>query len=295
MSQSDRAGNIYDLGYRTYDGARLGRPYAIQSLFTYSLRSAFGLGRRTTSKIIPVALASFVFIPAAIALGVAALVSDEIELWSHHGYYGAIAIVLMLFAAAVSPEMVSRDQRTRVLSLYFSRALKRSDYAAAKVLAVIAAMLILTLGPQTLLFVGRALATDSVPDYLADNAGDILPIIVTALALSSVIGLIGVAIASHTERRAYGTVAILAVFLLAPLIAGIVAETSGTTGARIATPLSPLDVAQGFTYWVFDERLPDGEALEIANLQGWVWGALVLAYIGILGAIILRRYERIAA
>jgi ABC-2 type transport system permease protein len=68
MSQFEgHTGNIYDLGYRTYDGARLGRRYAIQSLFTYSLRSAFGLGRRTTSKIIPLALASFVFIPAAIA------------------------------------------------------------------------------------------------------------------------------------------------------------------------------------------------------------------------------------
>jgi ABC-2 type transport system permease protein len=295
MSQFDRAGNIYDLGYRTYDGQRLGRTYAIQSLFTYSLRSTFGLGRKTTSKIIPFVLASFVFVPAAIALGVAALVSEEVELWSHNGYYDAIAVVLALFAAAVSPEAVSRDQRTRTLSLYFSRSLMRRDYAAAKVLALIAAMLILTLGPQALLFSGRALATNSVPDYLSDNGEDILPIIVSAIALSTLIGLVGVAIASHTARRSYATVAILAGFIVTWTVANVLAEASGATGAFVGASFSPFHVAQGFTYWVFDARLPEGEALEVANVQGWVWGVVMAGWIAILAALILRRYERIAA
>lgn len=296
MSPSDRVtGNIYDLGYRTYDGARLGRPYAIQSLFTYSLRSAFGLGRRTTSKIIPFALAAFVFVPAAIALGVAALVSDEVELWTHEGYYGAIAIVLMLFAAAVSPEMVSRDQRTRTLSMYFSRALQRRDYAAAKSLAVVGAMFILTLGPQTLLFIGRALATDSVPDYLSDNAEDIVPIIVTAAVLSTLMGLLGVAVAAHTGRRAYGTIGILALLILTGIFAEILAETSGTGGARLGALVSPFDILEGFTYWVFDEPLNEGTTAGQANVQGWVWGAIAFGYIAALGLLIFRRYERLPA
>ncbi len=296
MSQSERAtGNIYDLGYRTYDGARLGRTYAIQSLFTYSLRSAFGLGRKTTSKIIPFILAAFVFVPAAIALGVAAIVSDNIELWSHNGYYDSIAVVLALFAAAVAPEAVSRDQRTRTLSLYFSRSLLRRDYAAAKVVALIVAMLILTLGPQALLFTGRAFATDSVTDYLTDNAGDILPILVSAFALSTLIALIGVAIASHTARRAYATVAILATFMLTWIFANILAAASGAEGAFIGAVFSPFHVGQGFTYWVFDSALPEGEALEVASVQGWVWGVILLGYIAILAAIVFRRYERVAA
>jgi ABC-2 type transport system permease protein len=295
MSPSERAGNIYDLGYRTYDGARLGRPYAIQSLFTYSLRSAFGLGRKTTSKIIPFLLASFVFVPGAIALGVAALVSEDVELWSHNGYYDAIAVVLALFAAAVSPEAVSRDQRTRTLALYFSRSLSRRDYAASNVLALVAAMLILTLGPQALLFFGRALATDSVPDYLSDNADDVLPIILSAAMLSTLIALIGVAIASYTARRAYATVGILAVFMLTWIFANILAEASGSTGAFLGSLVSPFHVTQGFTYWVFDGQLPQGEALEVAGVDGWVWGAVAVGYIVGLSAIILRRYERIAA
>lgn len=296
MSPSERvAGNIYDLGYRNYEGARLGRRYAILSLFLYSLRAIFGLGRRTSAKIIPFTLAGFVFVPAAIALGVAALVSDEIELWSHEGYYGTIQVVLMLFAAAAAPELVSRDQRTRTLSLYFSRALARRDYAAAKGLGLIAAMLILTLGPQTLLFIGRGLASKSLPDYLSDHGEDVVPIVLTAVLISTLTALTGIAMAAQTPRRAYATIAILAFFLVTGVLAEILAETSGVTGARIGTLISPFDLSEGATYWIFNEPLPHGEANDTANLAGWVWAAVSVAYCVGLGALIFRRYERIPA
>ncbi|HLQ49004.1 MAG TPA: ABC transporter permease, partial [Candidatus Dormibacteraeota bacterium] len=38
-------GSIYDIGYRRYEGPRLGRAHAIRSLFFHSLRSTFGIGR----------------------------------------------------------------------------------------------------------------------------------------------------------------------------------------------------------------------------------------------------------
>ena len=37
------AGSIFDLGYRRYAGARLGRRYAIESLYVHSLRAAFAM------------------------------------------------------------------------------------------------------------------------------------------------------------------------------------------------------------------------------------------------------------
>ena len=296
MSPSERAtGNIYDLGYREYAGERLGRRHAVTSLFLYSLRAAFGLGRRTTAKIIPFALAAIAYVPAAIALGVAALVSEDIELWSHEGYYATIQITLMLFAAAVGPELVSRDQRTRVLSLYFSRALYRRDYAAAKTLAFVAAMLILTLGPQTLLFFGRGLASDSLPDYISDSGGDVIPIVVTAIVLSTMAACQGVAIASQTGRRAYATVSILAAFMLTGILADILSETSGTGVARIGALVSPFDVAEGVTFWIFNEPVDVGSTVDRANLAGWVWGGAALTHILVSAGIIYRRYERIPA
>ena len=37
---------IHDIGYRHYEGRRLGRGYVLRSLYVHNLRAAFGLGRR---------------------------------------------------------------------------------------------------------------------------------------------------------------------------------------------------------------------------------------------------------
>ena len=57
---SRATGNIYDLGYRRYDGPRLGRRHAIWVLWLHRLRGCFGLGRPASSKIFPIALAIIV-------------------------------------------------------------------------------------------------------------------------------------------------------------------------------------------------------------------------------------------
>mgnify|MGYP001583970183 CR=1 FL=1 len=50
-------GSIYDLGYRGYDGPRLGRRHAVVALFVHGLRAVFGLGRSGRSKIAPLSSA----------------------------------------------------------------------------------------------------------------------------------------------------------------------------------------------------------------------------------------------
>jgi hypothetical protein len=49
-------GSIYDIGYRKYDGPRLGRAHAVRSLFFHSLRSSYGIGRGGRAKIAPLVL-----------------------------------------------------------------------------------------------------------------------------------------------------------------------------------------------------------------------------------------------
>ena len=68
---SDQGGapsSIYDLGYRHYDGVRVGRRGTPLTLYTHGLRSCFGLGRRATSKIFPWAPAILASVPAGKAL-----------------------------------------------------------------------------------------------------------------------------------------------------------------------------------------------------------------------------------
>ena len=57
-------GSIYDLGYRGYTGPRLGRGFAIRSLFTHSLRTTYGLGRTTRAKLAPWFLLVFAVLPS---------------------------------------------------------------------------------------------------------------------------------------------------------------------------------------------------------------------------------------
>ena len=51
MSTHESAGIIYDIGFRHYDGPRLGRRQVVLALFAESARGAYGIGRSTRSKI----------------------------------------------------------------------------------------------------------------------------------------------------------------------------------------------------------------------------------------------------
>jgi ABC-2 type transport system permease protein len=69
---------------------------------------------------------------------------------------------VILFCAAQAPDLFGRDQRHSLLALYFARALRREDYAVARIAGFVVAIFILQLLPQVLLFVGQVLlATDS--------------------------------------------------------------------------------------------------------------------------------------
>src|SRR5690606_36851843 len=118
-----------------------------------------------------------------------------------------IEIILVLFAAAVAPELGGRDQRTRTLSLYFSRALKREDYALAKYAALTTALLLLTLGPQVVLYIGNGLTQDDVWGYIQDEWDLVWPILASALFMSATIAAVSLAVAARIPRRAYSTVA----------------------------------------------------------------------------------------
>jgi len=103
-----RTGSIYDLGYRRYDGLRLGRQHAVLSLYVYTLRGAFGIGRRASSKIIPIIITVIAFLPALIQLGVAAIVSDEVDIIRPENYFGFVQVPVALFCAAIAPEITGR-------------------------------------------------------------------------------------------------------------------------------------------------------------------------------------------
>ncbi|MFL5778277.1 MAG: ABC transporter permease, partial [Chloroflexota bacterium] len=65
-----RAGSIYDLGYRRYEGPRLGRAHAVRSLIAHSFRTTYGIGRGGRAKIAPFVFGGMAVLPAVVAVGV---------------------------------------------------------------------------------------------------------------------------------------------------------------------------------------------------------------------------------
>jgi ABC-2 type transport system permease protein len=291
------AGSIYDLGYKRYEGARLGRRHAIWALYIYSVRAVFGIGRSLWSKVGPIGLAIIALLPAVLQLGIAAIApaEEEIEIIRPEDYYFIIEIVLVIFCAVVAPELVGRDQRTHTLSLYFSRALRRQDYALAKFAALVTGMLAITVIPQVIMFAGNGLAANDFGDYLQDEWRDLPSILGSAVLLSCLIAGIGLVIAAQTPRRAYSTVAILAAFLLTSAVAASVFEAADQDVGRFILLISPLHVVQGFTFWFFGATFDPETQHAKADLPGVAYAIDAALVALVMLALLLRRYGRISA
>src|SRR5687768_4203811 len=118
-TRESATGAIYDLGYRGYDGPRLGRPAAVATLFWASLRAAYALRRSGRAKIVPWGLAALLVAPAGVSVAVAALAPMAPTPFTYDDYLWGTQILVAIFVAAQAPELVSSDQSNRVLSLYF--------------------------------------------------------------------------------------------------------------------------------------------------------------------------------
>lgn len=294
----ETAGSIYDLGYQRYTGPRLGRRAAFAALYADSLRACFGLGRPGRAKIVPVTLLVLALLPAVIAVAVEALlggvaggrVPNPIR---YDNYFSATVQILVLFVAAQAPELVGRDQRNHVLSLYFSRALKRLDYALAKLAALVSALLILLLSPQFAIFVGKVLGGKDIGAAFGENVGVVPAIVLSSIAAAIVMATVALTVASLTPRRAYATAAIFAVFYITIAVVGVAHSAAQGDLGRYVLLLAPTNALQGLTAWLFDTE-PSGP-LAAAHIGGEVYAFAALILAAVSTAILLRRYARIAA
>ena len=101
-----RTGVIHDIGYRHYEGPRLGRAAIIRALAWYSLRSAFGIGRGAKAKIIPVIAVAIMCVPAVV--NTVAVAGGRGQLVDYDTYVFQLRVLVMIiFIAAQAPELVS--------------------------------------------------------------------------------------------------------------------------------------------------------------------------------------------
>jgi len=285
------AGAIHDIGYRHYDGPRLGASYIRRSLFLDTLRGAFGLGRSARSKVMPFLLLALMVLPA-VTIGIVTgyFGFDELPL-DYLRYTFAFQVAITIFLGSQAPAAMSRDLRFRVAPLYFSRPLSRQQYVQAKYAGMTSALFILTAAPLTLLFVGALLAKlpldEQLPDYLRSLGG--------ALVLSVVLAGIGLVVAAMTPRRGLGVAAVVGVLLvlsgIQATVRGLAEEFGNDTFAGYAGLISPFSLVDGVVATVFR-----GDSVMATPpsglLMGVVFCLVVVAIVAGCYAALLARYRK---
>jgi ABC-2 type transport system permease protein len=243
-------GAVYDRGYRPYQGPRGGRREAALALWRLTVRRALGLRRSWRQKVFPWSLLAIATIPAIVNVGVGYAAKEspvdfqDFSFITYREYVG-VSTALLLFVALTAPDVVCPDRSQRVLPLLFSRPLTGVDYVVAKVGAIATIVFGFAFLPQVVLFVGQMLVSDGALDYFTDNAEVLWQVPAAVAVLAMYYAAIGVALASLTDRRIVGGVAILGLALVTSAIAAILIGAAGDEGTPLAVVnvlALPLDV-----------------------------------------------------
>jgi ABC-2 type transport system permease protein len=281
-------GTVFDIGYRSYTGAREGRARSRMAIFKDGIRIALGFGRGGRAKILPwlfMAVLSAIGLIMAMIAGAAVRfagpgATQQLNLPTHNDYYGIAATVMFVFAAIVAPELLCRDRREGTINLYLVRPLTGSDYIVSRWGAFMVVFLFAAWLPQLILFLGLAMG-DRVPlEYLQAHWLDVPRFLTAGLAMAAFATTLAMLTASFTTRRAYASVFLVGLFLISmPFTVGLAQEIGGTVGQWISMfsllniPLHVNDVIFGKPSELTEEA--PARAFGSAALVGWyfLWTA----------------------
>ncbi|MCP2335588.1 ABC transporter permease [Actinomadura rupiterrae] len=218
---------IHDIGYRHYDGKRLGRAYVTRSMFVHNLRATYGLGRPARAKVMPFVLAGIMMLPAVGDIAVVAIAKQPKALFAYTRYQFMLQLIISIFVATQAPVLASREIRFHVVPLYFSRPTGHLDFVLAKLGAFTTALFALTAVPITTLYIGGLVT--QVP-HSGKQLAHFLGGLAGCLLLSLVLAAIGMVVAAFTPRRGFGVAAVIAVLVVSSALVSILQGITEHTG-----------------------------------------------------------------
>ncbi|MGW4033691.1 ABC transporter permease [Streptomyces sp. NPDC004838] len=284
---------IHNIGYRNYEGERLGRAYARRSLYSQSLRGSFGLGRSAKSKVLPMILFAVMALPAAIMVAVAVATKAEKLPLEYTSYAIVTQGIIGLFLAAQAPQSVSRDLRFKTVPLYFSRPIERIDYVLAKFGAMATAMFILTASPLLVLYIGSMLAK---MDF-ADQSKWFGQGLVSVAILSVLYGGLGLVMAALTPRRGFGVAAIIGTLTITygavSTVQAIAVETDSVAAVKWFGLFSPATLVDGVQTAFLGATSNFPGEVGPGTGAGVVYLLVVLALIAGSYGVLMRRYRKV--
>ncbi len=207
--------------YALQEANRLGRRDRVWALFVTNLR--LRIGSPLPVALIVVGLISTVLpLLFTVALNQAIGRGSTVELSAFYEPYTNFLLVLfiLLLAALVGGGIVADDLGTKSISLYLSRPITLLDYLSAKGAVVVAALSFIAILPgflgvvvaYVLGYVSAGVALEALGAYL--GLGLLLTMTFAALALF---------LSSLTDRRAWASAGILAIFLIDDVVADALA------------------------------------------------------------------------
>jgi ABC-2 type transport system permease protein len=288
---------IYDRGYRTYDGERLGARGARRAVYKEGLRRVLGLGRKARQKIFPWSLITVALVSAAIFVGIHWAIGNIDEslregVPTYGGLFDFYSAISLLFIALAGPQLLVPDRTKGVLSVYFSRPLTVDGYLTSKVGAFATVVGAIYIVPQVLLHLGLAtISDDGFFTYIGDNLDILWKVPVVTLGFVALHGALIFILSSVIDRTGIAAAAYLGITTAGSLIAARVA-TAGFTGARYVSLLG-LDQHPRI---IRDHLLGDTVSYpaEVAGFDVWVSAAIIAAMVVLAGWFVRRRYRRLA-
>lgn len=311
---SEAQGEVFDLGYRHYDGPREGRTRARKAIWVNGVRTALGIGRGWGSKVLPGLLFVAVMTPALVISLVASQVGTAAgDLPGHDGYYQIVSTLLIIFSAIIAPELLCSDRRDGVISLYLVRPLTTTDYLAGRWLAFLSVTLALVYLGQVVLFIGFVLAANEPADYVRDNWLNVPRFLLAGLVVAIFTTTIPLAVSAFTTRRAYAAAFVIGLFIISVPITGLLTSCPVSHGQQErgfgsepgqCKPLTgeaakwfALLNLGGVPIHVNDLIFPEKNASELAKLVGQLPKVVPVAWYLLLtagpGFMLWWRYQRI--
>jgi ABC-2 type transport system permease protein len=277
-------GVIHDIGYQRYTGPRLGRGYGVRSLYGQSLRGAFGLGRGAKAKVFPWIVVGLLTVIAVVL--VAVLTQSPVINMPYLEFPQEIGVLMVLFCAVVAPELVSRDLRSGVLSLYFSRPITRADYPLAKLAAMVSGLFLIVALPLFIMFLGVAFSVDTLGAVWTE-LGRFGKGLAGAAMYATLYGALSLLIASLAGRRAVAAALVVAGFLVTTPVYGVLSNLGDASLQQLAGLASPLTLIAGVVGWVFSSDTDIGG-------YGPVYALTALGVVAVCVGLLLLRYRKVA-
>ncbi|MEO5680003.1 MAG: ABC transporter permease subunit [Acidimicrobiales bacterium] len=278
---------IYEQGYRRYDGVRLGRAAAVRSVWKHTAQRVLGLRRSARHKVLPFLAILMAYLPAIAFIGILALVPPDATQArdlapSYAQYYGFVTAAIVLFIVFSAPEALCPDRRNRSMSLYLASPLTRETYLLAKALAVFSVLCLVTIGPLLLLLIGYVLQSHG-PDGPVGVLAELVRILGAGVAVALFGTAFALALASLTDRKGLATGGALIVLFGTHIVGGVLAFVLQLSDAAIMLSLfvAPFEVAA---------RILDAPASAAMHTGNTVVFVAALAWTALFSVLVYLRY-----